>query len=255
VIVPNGPSELARCARSRRLETTRTCTPEMAFLAFGEPRTDLWFSAVQLSPEKGGALRTHSIGGRRACVAALCSGALVALPLLLLQAGPARAARGLESTTADSEAAAPQWQLIYSRSLASASTPTTTTAPPATTTTTAPPVTTTTRAPAPSTTTTTTPAKAVVAQNQAVQTAAQGSDSATGGATWYAEAPSGTCASPTLPFGTTLQVTNNATGATTTCLVEDREADNPGRVVDMSVSGFSQLGDTSQGVISVTISW
>jgi rare lipoprotein A len=80
-------------------------------------------------------------------------------------------------------------------------------------------------------------------------------NTAQGEATWYAEAPSGTCASPTLPFGTVLQVTNDATGASITCLVADREADNPGRVVDLSVSGFSALADTSQGVISVTISW
>jgi rare lipoprotein A (peptidoglycan hydrolase) len=63
------------------------------------------------------------------------------------------------------------------------------------------------------------------------------------------------CASPDLAFGTVLTVTNTATGASTTCTVDDREADNPGRVVDMSYSGFSAIADPSQGVAEVTISW
>jgi rare lipoprotein A (peptidoglycan hydrolase) len=63
------------------------------------------------------------------------------------------------------------------------------------------------------------------------------------------------CASPTLPFGTVLTVTNDVTGASTTCTVDDREAAGYPRVVDMSYSGFSQLADPSQGVVDVTISW
>jgi rare lipoprotein A (peptidoglycan hydrolase) len=77
----------------------------------------------------------------------------------------------------------------------------------------------------------------------------------TGQATWYSESPAGGCASPTLPRGTEVRVVNDANGATTTCLVDDREADNPGRVLDMSYTGFSEIGDPSQGVITVTISW
>jgi rare lipoprotein A (peptidoglycan hydrolase) len=50
-------------------------------------------------------------------------------------------------------------------------------------------------------------------------------------------------------------VRNDATGATTTCTVDDREAAGYPRVVDMSYSGFSQIGDPSQGVMDVTISW
>jgi len=50
-------------------------------------------------------------------------------------------------------------------------------------------------------------------------------------------------------------VVNDASGATTTCIVDDREADNPGRVLDMSYTGFSEIGDPSQGVITVTITW
>ena len=63
------------------------------------------------------------------------------------------------------------------------------------------------------------------------------------------------CASPTLPFGTVLTVTNNATGAATQCTVDDREGAGYPRVVDMSYSGFSQIADPGQGVVEVTISW
>jgi rare lipoprotein A (peptidoglycan hydrolase) len=76
-----------------------------------------------------------------------------------------------------------------------------------------------------------------------------------GEATWYSQAPDGYCASPTLPFGTVLTVTNAATGATTSCTVDDREAAGYPRVVDMSPAGFAQIADTSQGVVEVTISW
>ena len=76
-----------------------------------------------------------------------------------------------------------------------------------------------------------------------------------GQATWYAAAPAGMCASPSLAFGTVLTVTNVATGASTTCTVDDREQAGYPRVVDMSPSGFAQLADPSQGVVDVTISW
>lgn len=104
---------------------------------------------------------------------------------------------------------------------------------PSTTTTRPPPTTT-----APPTTTTTAPA-----------------NRQTGIATWYAESPAGGCASPTLPRGTVLKVTDNATGASITCLVDDVEGDNPGRVVDLAPSEFSQMADLSQGVIEVTVAW
>jgi rare lipoprotein A (peptidoglycan hydrolase) len=122
---------------------------------------------------------------------------------------------------------------------------TTSTTVPATTTTTAAPTTTTTQPPPPPpTTTTTAPPRRLEATN-----------SERGDATWYAAAPAGYCASPTLPFGTVLTVVNNATGASTECTVDDREAAGYPRVVDMSPSGFSQIGDLSQGVVDVTISW
>ena len=120
--------------------------------------------------------------------------------------------------------------------LAAATTPPTT-EPPATTTTT------TTAPPPPPTTTTTAPPPPVYTQ------------SASGDATWYGAAPPGYCASPWLPFGTRLRVVNDATGAITECIVDDREAAGPPRVVDMSPSDFSQIASLSQGVAAVTISW
>ena len=76
-----------------------------------------------------------------------------------------------------------------------------------------------------------------------------------GEATWYSAAPAGMCASPTLPFGTVLTVVNNTTGASTECTVDDREAAGYPHVVDISPSGFSQIGSLGQGVVDVTISW
>jgi rare lipoprotein A (peptidoglycan hydrolase) len=120
------------------------------------------------------------------------------------------------------------------------------------------PTTTTTTAPAP-------PVEEVSARAAAAPTvgpategavaSAPTTDGERGQATWYAEAPAGMCASPTLPFGTVLTVTNAVTGASTTCTVDDREQAGFPRVVDMSPSGFAQLADPSQGVVDVTISW
>lgn len=94
------------------------------------------------------------------------------------------------------------------------------------------------------------PAPATTAQ-PAVTT----SNSTTGVATWYAEAPPDGCASPFLPFGTEVEVADDATGATTSCVVDDREQTNGDRVLDMSTTGFAQLASVTQGVITVTISW
>jgi rare lipoprotein A (peptidoglycan hydrolase) len=76
-----------------------------------------------------------------------------------------------------------------------------------------------------------------------------------GWATWYAAAPAGKCASPTLPFGTVLTVTNDANGESTVCVVDDREAAGYPHVVDLSYWGFSQIAYPGQGVVDVTISW
>jgi len=139
-------------------------------------------------------------------------------------------------------------------------------AAPSTTPTTVPTVTPTTVGP--STTPTTAPPRSTPVVVRAAATAATpttvtanaavpatSSDSEHGQATWYAAAPAGRCASPTLPFGTVLTVTNVANGASTRCTVDDREQAGYPRVVDLSPSGFAQLASTSQGVVDVTISW
>jgi rare lipoprotein A (peptidoglycan hydrolase) len=122
-----------------------------------------------------------------------------------------------------------------------------------TTTTTAPPV----PAPAvkPVTTTTASPPpapKPVAAPPKPVVTSPQ--NTMTGQASWYG-APAGTCASPTLTFGTVVAVTDVSTGSTVHCTVDDREAHTPGRVLDLAPGTFSQLASLSVGVIEVRLSW
>ena len=94
------------------------------------------------------------------------------------------------------------------------------------------------------------------AQTPAVTTTTQSpqTSSATGLATWYAWNP-GQCASPVLPKGTWVSVRNDATGATTSCEVTDREADNPGRVIDLDTQVFAAIAPLSSGAVTVTISW
>jgi rare lipoprotein A (peptidoglycan hydrolase) len=126
---------------------------------------------------------------------------------------------------------------------------------PATTTTDPPPAptTTTAAAPAPTTPTPTTAPRSSDLPPATVPTTLN--DTATGIATWYSEAPPGRCASPWLAFGTTVSITDVATGVSITCVVDDREAQNPGRVIDLSPSGFEAMAPLSQGVIRVNISW
>jgi rare lipoprotein A len=75
-----------------------------------------------------------------------------------------------------------------------------------------------------------------------------------GVASWY-WAPSGTCAHPTLPFGTILHVYDFATGRTTTCRVDDRGPYAGGRVVDLAPDVFARLEPVTDGVAHVRISW
>jgi len=118
---------------------------------------------------------------------------------------------------------------------------TATTVPPTTTTTT------TTVPPTPTTTTTTT-TTAPVAQAEAA-----GAVETTGVVTYY-DHPAGRCASPWLPFGTVVRVTNPANGASVTCTVDDREADTA-RSIDLATATFAELAPLSQGVIDATLSW
>jgi rare lipoprotein A (peptidoglycan hydrolase) len=92
------------------------------------------------------------------------------------------------------------------------------------------------------------------AARAAVVAARRDRHAAVGVATWYAWHP-GQCASPFLPHGTLLTVTDLATHKTITCLVTDTEAHNPGRVVDLSNWCFEELAPLSQGVVRVRITW
>jgi rare lipoprotein A (peptidoglycan hydrolase) len=216
-----------------------------------------------VSPKKGGALRNQSTGGRRLGVAAALCGAVIGVPLLLLQSASAHASRPQaaaggahenETSAVHSSSHADGVRLPSNLVAYQAPTTTSTTAA-ATTTTTAPPTTTTT-APAPTTTTTTAPPPPPTTTTTTTAPPAVAATNSEGGdATWYAAAPAGYCASPTLAFGTVLTVVNDATGASTVCTVDDREAAGYPRVVDLSPEGFSQIADTSQGVVDVTISW
>jgi peptidoglycan lytic transglycosylase len=75
-----------------------------------------------------------------------------------------------------------------------------------------------------------------------------------GGASWYAYNP-GECAHPTAPMGTVMTVTRTATGASISCVVTDRGPHGAGRIIDLDRGSFAQLGDPSEGVIQVQISW
>jgi len=106
-------------------------------------------------------------------------------------------------------------------------------APKPTTTTTRPRVTTTTAAPAP----------------------APSGNTQEGKASWYEEAPAGTCAHRTLPKGTIVTVTNVNNGNRVQCRVADRGPYVDGWIIDLSKDTFSQLAPLSAGVISVRIQW
>lgn len=99
------------------------------------------------------------------------------------------------------------------------------------------PTTTTTTRPRPTTTTTTTPPR-----------------SQTGDASWF-QAPAGTCAHRTLPFGTMLTVTNLGNGKQVLCRVADRGPYVSGRIIDLDREDFDRIASASQGVIRVRIEW
>jgi rare lipoprotein A len=58
-------------------------------------------------------------------------------------------------------------------------------------------------------------------------------------------------ASRTLPFGTTLRITNPANGRTIEASVRDRGPHVPGRVLDLSVAAATALGTKHEGVALV----
>ena len=76
-----------------------------------------------------------------------------------------------------------------------------------------------------------------------------------GVASWFG-APAGTCAHLTLPFGTEVRVTRPATGAVTTCTVDDRGPTlETGRLIDLSTGTIAELVSTDAGLIDVLIEW
>jgi len=50
-------------------------------------------------------------------------------------------------------------------------------------------------------------------------------------------------------------ITDVATGASIRCRVDDRQAVNPGRVIDLSYDGFSDLADPATGLVEVRLTW
>jgi hypothetical protein len=79
--------------------------------------------------------------------------------------------------------------------------------------------------------------------------------STVGEAVWYDPPWSGfTAAHLWLPFGTRVTVTNLATGASVTVVVNDRGPFG-GRDIDLSREAFSQIASLSQGVCQVRLAW
>ncbi|HWE70457.1 MAG TPA: septal ring lytic transglycosylase RlpA family protein [Acidimicrobiales bacterium] len=187
-------------------------------------------------------------------------------------AGHAGANGGSHSTSAAPKPAGyfPAWQLAADTIRSSAASvpgvgqpvaPTTVATTPATTATTSAPSTTSltptthaavVQAAAPATTS---PAPVPVAPTTSTAPApAAAANSITGVVTYYDATP-GTCASPTLPFGTVVTITNPDNGATVSCTVDDREADTE-RQIDLATATFAQIAPLSQGVISdAELSW
>ena len=71
---------------------------------------------------------------------------------------------------------------------------------------------------------------------------------------WYAVNSGLTAASPWLPFGTHVTVTNLATGASVTVVINDRGPFG-GRLIDLSQAAFSRIAPIGQGVAEVRIAW
>jgi resuscitation-promoting factor RpfB len=81
-------------------------------------------------------------------------------------------------------------------------------------------------------------------------------DGMRGQATWY-ETPWGglTAASPWLPFGTRVTVTDLETGRAVTVIINDRGPFSPGRIIDLSPAAFAVLAPLGHGVLDVRIAF
>jgi hypothetical protein len=191
----------------------------------------------------------------RHAVAVAAGVSMVAAPLLLLAGGGGGQAFADQATKKARPAPTAGFaEALNNIALANqhvAAAPTTTTSAAPTTTTAAPTTTTTAPAPAPIVASVALPAPTTTT------TAPAPSHSASGIATWY-NWNSGQCASPWLPHGTEVTVTNQANGATASCLVTDTEAAGGSHVIDLDTSVFEAIAGPeglSAGALSVTISW
>jgi len=75
-----------------------------------------------------------------------------------------------------------------------------------------------------------------------------------GVATWYSWRP-GQCATSYLPRGTRIYVRVVGTNRVVSCVVTDRQARRPGRVVDLNEASFSALAPLGRGVVRVIVTW
>ena len=73
-------------------------------------------------------------------------------------------------------------------------------------------------------------------------------------ASWYA-CSGFHAASPWLPFGTVVQVTNLANGRTVSVVINDRGPYGQGRIIDLCSPAFSVLAPLGQGLAKVRITW
>ena len=77
-----------------------------------------------------------------------------------------------------------------------------------------------------------------------------------GAASWYDAPGNGmTAASPDLPFGTVVHVTDLGNGRTVDVTIADRGPYAGGRVLDLSRLAFGQLESTNAGIINVKMQW
>jgi rare lipoprotein A len=62
-----------------------------------------------------------------------------------------------------------------------------------------------------------------------------------------------TAAHQKMPFGSIVKVTNTSNGKSVVVTINDRGPFAQGRIIDLSKSAFSAIGDTSSGLVDVTI--
>ena len=79
--------------------------------------------------------------------------------------------------------------------------------------------------------------------------------SQSGNATWYGIGGL-SAASPSLPFGTVVRVTNMATGRSVNVVIRDRGPfAGADRIIDLSPTAFAEIGALGSGIITVKVQW